>query len=151
MKRLLFIAIACLVLVCGCAVYTHQGLYDISASDGWRREASEGTTFFYPPSARNAEGFVAFTTEKKGELLMVAYFPGKTVHYEKKELRIVPHDGGSPYLASVDVPRVLVSSTSNFTIEVPPFTVDGTPMPSIVAVFKWSDRKYREYRILQGP
>ena len=151
MKSHLTIAVTCVVLLCGCAVYTHQGLYEVSASDGWRREASEATTFFYPPSARNADGFVAFTTEKKGELLVVADFPGRTAHFEKKELRIVPHDGGSPYLASVDAPRILVPATSDFTIEVPAFTVDGKPMQPIVARFKWSDRKYRAYRILQDP
>jgi len=151
MKHRLSIAATCVWLLCGCAVYQHQGLYDVSASSGWRREASEASTLFYPPSARNADGYVVFTTVKKGELLILASFPGKIARFEKKELQVVPHDGGSPYLSSIEAARIFVPATSDFTIEVPAFTVNGKPMPPITARFTWSDRKYHVYRTLQDP
>jgi hypothetical protein len=151
MKACQLLAVAYATVVSGCAVYTDQGLYDVSASDGWRREASEATTFFYPPKARNADGFIAFTTEKKGELLMVVSFPGKSVRFEQKDLLIIPHDGDSSYQVSVDAARILVPSTSDFTIELPRVMIDDKLMPVIRARFIWSDRKYRSYRILQAP
>jgi hypothetical protein len=144
------LSIACMMLLCGCAVYTHQGVYDASDSKGWRREASEGTTFFYPFGARNAEGFISFTTEKHGELMMVAYFPGKTVCFDEEQLRVIPSDGSPAYQVSLSISHIQVPTSSDFSIEVPAMTADKKLLPPLKVHFSWSDRRYRAYRILQS-
>lgn len=131
--------------VAGCAIYRDHGFYEASQAAGWRRDFSEGTNFFYSRSVSRSDGFIAFSSDAKGTLMMVAHFPDREVRFEKRDFTVVPHDGGAPISVPVDAGMRQIGS-SDFTVELPPFTVDGLPFPGLRARFVWTDRAYHVFR-----
>jgi hypothetical protein len=143
--RRLAAAFLVVLVVAGCAIYRDHGFYDASQAAGWRKDLSEGTNFFYPPAASISKGFIAFSSDAKGKLMMVAHFPGREVRFDKQEFTIIPNDGGSPISIPVSAGMRQIGS-ADFTVELPPFTVDGLPLPALRARFVWTDRAYYVYR-----
>jgi hypothetical protein len=147
MLRLSLLALICMLSV-GCTTYVRHGAYETAPIDGWKLVQREGTYSFL--SVRFPDGGVVGSSPKKGELYMHVYVPGRLVRFETGTVRVIPHDGGPIMTFSPSESMAIsVTGTSDFTIELPSFTVDSEPMPRFAARFRWSDKTYRVIRPLQ--
>jgi hypothetical protein len=141
-----FVLIIAFPLLLGaCAVYSHSGLYLVSDAVGWEKEQAWPATLFRPHTMHPADGYLVITSHRKGEIVVYGSFIGHTFQFQNDTVRVFPHNGGAPLTFSILDPRMDVSSTLDFRIELPPILIDNQPMPPITVRCRWSDQIYRDY------
>jgi hypothetical protein len=144
-----------MLLLTGC-VGIRRGYYEASPASGWRRQKvplDERHRFVFRPASKVMRSEVTFSTIRKGELTYaLGTFSGRNPWAEQdamifptNRIRIVYEDTGKEDA----VPRkdkygqhFQVGDSENFTIILPPFTVNGKPVPELSVHFKWSNHRY---------
>jgi hypothetical protein len=145
-----------LMLMTGCS--WHRGYYDASEAPGWHRKywsLVERHPFVFHPNSKVMRTLVSFSTIRKGELSCGFSNGGgfrqpdlsaerNSMNFPTNNIRIIYEDLGREDL----VPRkkrgqtLYVGDSESFTVILPPFTVNGKPVPELSVHFKWSKRRY---------
>jgi hypothetical protein len=146
------------LLLSGCFVLRH-GRYDASElTDGWRRGHHmifARTIFKYPlPRKPNWNIGVGCTVKGKLDIFLwtTEYDPTPffySVKVSNNPIHIILHDRNEREL-TINAEEFIqrrhqcldVGDSEDFTLTLPPFTIDNTGVPQFSARFRWSNRIY---------